>query len=130
MTSVRPIVCVVLSVVCSLSVCRRSAAAGPTATANAPVSVRASVDRKEITIGDPESEGLGSAKPSEDVAGAHGGSGTVVVTTAPATPPPTEAATAPASESTPPPAEPAEASSPAAPPVVEVELPPVLTEGL
>ncbi|HET7416633.1 MAG TPA: RNA polymerase sigma factor [Solirubrobacterales bacterium] len=85
----------------------------------------------EITIGDPESEGLGSAKPSEEVAGAHGGSGTVVVTTAPATPPPAEPAPAPAPESTPPPAEPAEASPPpAAPPVVEVELPPVLTEGL
>jgi len=47
------IVYCLLSLVCCLAVCRLSSAAEPTATANAPVSVRASVDRKEITIGDP-----------------------------------------------------------------------------
>jgi len=52
------VVCLV-AVVCCLSVCRLSFAAEPTsapattAAANTPVSVRASADRKEITIGDP-----------------------------------------------------------------------------
>jgi RNA polymerase sigma factor (sigma-70 family) len=82
----------------------------------------------QVTIGDPESEGLETAKPSEEVAGAHGGSGTVVVTTTPSAPPPSEPAPAPAPESTPPPAsEPTEASP--LPVEPSVELSPV-TEGL
>ncbi|HXR59957.1 MAG TPA: RNA polymerase sigma factor [Solirubrobacterales bacterium] len=84
----------------------------------------------QVTIGDPESEGLETAKPSEEVAGAHGGGGTVVVTTAPsADPPPSEPAPAPTPESTPPPpSEPPEASPlPVEPPV---EPPPAVTEGL
>jgi RNA polymerase sigma factor (sigma-70 family) len=77
---------------------------------------------EEVTIGDSENEGITSAKPSDEVAGAHGGSGTVVVTTTPPPPPP--------SASTPPPSEPtAPPPSESAPPVVEVtppvvELPP------
>jgi RNA polymerase sigma factor (sigma-70 family) len=87
----------------------------------------------EVTIGDSDSAAIGTAKPSEEVAGAHGGTGTVVVTTAPSTPPPppSEPAPEPAPESSPPPpppapSEPAPEPAPAEPPV---ELPPV-TEGL
>jgi RNA polymerase sigma factor (sigma-70 family) len=77
---------------------------------------------EEVTVGDADSEGLTTAKPSEEVAGAHGGSGTVVVTVAPSPPPPAES-TSPPSESPPPP------PSESAPPMVEVtppmvELPP------
>ena len=74
---------------------------------------------EESTVGDSNSEGLTEAKPSEEVAGAHGGSGTVVVTVAPSPPP---------SESTPPPSEPAPPPPPpsdSAPPLVEV-TPPVV----
>lgn len=89
----------------------------------------------EVTIGDPESEGITSAKPSEEVAGAHGGSGTVVVTVGGSPPPPSEPAPAPAPapESSPPPpplpppAEPAPA--PAEPAPAPVEVAPA-TEGL
>jgi RNA polymerase sigma factor (sigma-70 family) len=72
---------------------------------------------EEVTIGDSEDEGITAAKPSEEVAGAHGGTGTVVVTV---TPPP-----APPSESTPPPSEPGPPPSESAPPLVEV-TPPVV----
>jgi RNA polymerase sigma factor (sigma-70 family) len=87
----------------------------------------------EVTIGDSDSAAIGAAKPSEEVAGAHGGGGTVVVTTAPTTSPPTEPTFESAPESTPtppppPPSEPApEASSPVPPPVEEA---PPVTEGL
>jgi len=67
----------------------------------------------EATIGS-ENAAITGAKPSEEVAGAHGGSGTVVVT---ASPPPSEP---PPSESSPPPSEPPPSSAP----VVEVVVPP------
>jgi len=81
---------------------------------------------EETTIGDSDSEGLTEAKPSEEIAGAHGGSGTVVVTT---TPPPPAETTPPPSESTPPPASPPPSESTT--PIVEVtppvvELPPAV----
>jgi RNA polymerase sigma factor (sigma-70 family) len=77
----------------------------------------------EVTVGDSESEGLTEAKPSEEVAGAHGGSGTVVVTATPPPPPPSASTPPPAESSTPPPSE--------SPPLVEVsppvvELPPAV----
>jgi len=74
---------------------------------------------EEVTIGDSEKEGIGSAEASEEVAGAHGGDGTVVVTVTPPPPPP--------SESTPPPSEPPPPPPPSesAPPLVEV-TPPVV----
>jgi RNA polymerase sigma factor (sigma-70 family) len=72
-----------------------------------------------IGIGDPESEGVTGATPSEDQAGAHEGTGTVVVTVG-------------GSESTPPPSSPPPSSPPpeSAPPMtspgpIEVEIPPV-----
>ncbi len=71
---------------------------------------------EEVTVGDSDSEGLTEAKPSEEVAGAHGGSGTVVVTVTPPPPPPSES-TPPPSESSPPP------PSESAPPLVEVSPP-------
>jgi RNA polymerase sigma factor (sigma-70 family) len=86
----------------------------------------------EIAIGDPKAEAINTAKPSEEVPGAHGGTGTVVVTTAPTTAPvtttpPSEPAPEPEPESTPEPAPPViEVEVPPAPPV---EVPPV-TEGL
>jgi RNA polymerase sigma factor (sigma-70 family) len=90
----------------------------------------------EVTIGDPGAEAVGTAKPSEQVAGAHGGNGTVVVTTAPTTPPPSQPAPpplpapAPAPESSPPPPPPSETPGPVAgTPAPPVEVPPV-TEGL
>jgi len=72
---------------------------------------------EEVTVGDSETEGITAAKPSEEVAGAHGGSGTVVVTVTPSTPPPAESPP-PASEPTPPPSE-------STPPLIEV-TPPVV----
>jgi len=84
----------------------------------------------EVTIGDSDSAAIGTAKPSEEVAGAHGGNGTVVVTTSPASPPPSEPGAEPAPESSPPPppppSEPPAESAPVEPPL---EVPPV-TEGL
>ena len=65
----------------------------------------------EEAIGSAEAS-ITAAKPSEEIPGVHGGSGTVVVTTSP--PPPAESSP-PASES-PPPSEP--------PPVIEVVVPP------
>jgi RNA polymerase sigma factor (sigma-70 family) len=64
----------------------------------------------------PESEAITAAKPSTEVAGAHGGSGTVVVTVG-SKPPPPASEPAPAAESPPP----AESSPP--PVVVEVPVP-------
>ncbi|HET9198967.1 MAG TPA: RNA polymerase sigma factor [Solirubrobacterales bacterium] len=72
----------------------------------------------EATVGDSEKEGLTAAKPSEEVAGAHGGSGTVVVTVTPPPPPPSEPAPPPSEPTPPPPSE-------TAPPLVEV-TPPVV----
>lgn len=88
----------------------------------------------EVTVGEAESEAIGSAKPSKETPGAHGGTGVVIVTTAPSSPPPSEPAPepAPAPESTAPPPPPAEEPAPA--PVEEpapapVELPPVVEAG-
>jgi len=71
---------------------------------------------EEVTVGDSDSEGITEAKPSEEVAGAHGGSGTVVVTVTPPPPPPS-GSTPPPSESSPPP------PSESAPPLIEVSPP-------
>ncbi|HYQ78617.1 MAG TPA: sigma-70 family RNA polymerase sigma factor [Solirubrobacterales bacterium] len=68
---------------------------------------------EEATVGDSDTEAITEAKPSEEVAGAHGGTGTVVVTVTP--PPP--------AESTPPPSEPPPPPSESAPPLVEVSPP-------
>ncbi len=82
----------------------------------------------EVTIGDSNSAAIGTAKPSEEVAGAHGGNGTVVVTTSPGSPPPGEppAESAPESSPPPPPSQPPAETAPAEP---LVEVPPA-TEGL
>jgi RNA polymerase sigma factor (sigma-70 family) len=109
-------------------------AAAPAAT-NSGGAADQSAAEAEVTIGDETSEGLNSAKPSEEAPGAHGGGGTVVVTveSEPLAPPPSSepAASEAAPESSPPPAEsPPPSETPAAP--VEV-LPPVVegaTEGL
>jgi RNA polymerase sigma factor (sigma-70 family) len=66
----------------------------------------------EVTVGD-ENAAITGAEPSEEVAGAHGGSGTVVVTTSP---PPSEP---------PPPPPPSE---PTSPPPSSSPLPPVVVE--
>jgi len=66
----------------------------------------------EVTVGD-EDAAINGARPSEEVAGAHGGSGTVVVTTSP---PPSEP---------PPPPPPSEPSSP---PPSSGPIPPVVGE--
>jgi RNA polymerase sigma factor (sigma-70 family) len=71
---------------------------------------------EEVMVGDSDSEGLTAAKPSEEVAGAHGGSGTVVVTVTPPPPPPSESTSPPSESSTPPPSE-------SSPPLVEVSPP-------
>ncbi|HET8567236.1 MAG TPA: RNA polymerase sigma factor [Solirubrobacterales bacterium] len=88
----------------------------------------------EVMVGDSDTEGIGTAKPSEQIPGAHGGTGIVVVTTA--SPPPSESAppAAPAPETTtppppPPPSEPSETEETPVPPVEPVEPPPA-TEGL
>jgi RNA polymerase sigma factor (sigma-70 family) len=70
---------------------------------------------EEATVGDSDTEAITQAKPSEEVAGAHGGSGTVVVTVTP--PPP--------AESTPPPSEPPPPPPSETAPLVEV-TPPVV----
>ena len=74
---------------------------------------------EEVTIGDSEEEGITAAKPSEEVAGAHGGTGTVVVTTTPPPPPPSAPAPPPSETSPPPPSEPAPPLVEVTPPVVE-----------
>ena len=76
---------------------------------------------EEATIGDPKSEGITAAKPSAEVAGAHGGTGTVVVTVG-STPPPPPPSTEPVPSTPPPPSEPAP-SEPSPEPVVEVPAP-------
>ena len=78
----------------------------------------------EVTIGDSKTEGITTAKPSEEVAGAHGGNGTVVVTTSPGSPPPSEPAPEPAPESSPPPPPPSEPAPETAPVEPSVEVPP------
>ncbi len=75
---------------------------------------------EEAAIGDSET-GIDTAKPSEEVAGAHGGSGTLLVTTTPTTPPPSQSSPAPSEAPTPPPSE-SEA------PLVEVSPPPPAIE--
>ncbi len=91
----------------------------------------------EVTIGDAENEGIGTAKPSEAVPGAHGGGSTVVVTTAPL--PASEESTAPASseptsatasESSPPPPPPSEPPAESGSPLPPVEEASPATEGL
>jgi RNA polymerase sigma factor (sigma-70 family) len=101
-----------------------TAAEEETATTPPPVSEEGeeaageSAASGEITVATAEGS-ITAAKPSDEVAGAHGGSGTVVVTTSPPPPPPSEATPPPASEpSSPPPSSP--------PPAVEVTLPPVV----
>jgi RNA polymerase sigma factor (sigma-70 family) len=69
-----------------------------------------SASGEEVTIGDSETEAITAAKPSEEVAGAHGGTGTVVVTVGGSPPPASEPA-----PSSPPPSSP--------PPVVEAPPP-------
>ena len=94
----------------------------PTA-AEAEEAAGQSAAEAEVTIGDAKSGAIGTAKPSEEAPGAHGGTGVVVVTTAPSEAPPSEPAPAPAS-SPPPAAEeqpPAEEPAPAPP----AEVPPV-----
>ncbi len=76
---------------------------------------------EEVTIGDPEAEGITAAKPSEEVAGAHGGTGTVVVTVGGSPPPASEAPATTPPPSSPPPSEPAPSSPPV---VIEVTPPP------
>jgi RNA polymerase sigma factor (sigma-70 family) len=101
----------------------------PAAVAEDEEAADQSAAEGEIAIGDPKAEAINTAKPSEEVPGAHGGAGTVVVTTAPAAAPVTAT----------PPSEPAPApeESPAPEPVVEAEVPPLppvevppVTEGL
>jgi RNA polymerase sigma factor (sigma-70 family) len=75
---------------------------------------------EEAAVGDAET-GIDTAKPSEEVAGAHGGSGTVVVTTTPTTPPPSQSSPAPSEAPAPPPSE-SEA------PLIEVSPPPPAIE--
>jgi len=87
----------------------------PTTAAGDEEAAGESAAGDEVTVGD-ENAAITGAKPSEEVAGAHGGSGTVVVTTSPPpseTPPPPP----PSEPSSPPP------SSPLPPVVVEVTIP-------
>ena len=83
----------------------------------------------EVTIGDSDSAAIGTAKPSEEVAGAHGGNGTVVVTTSPSSSPASEPTAEPAPESSPPPPPPSEQPAESVPAESSVEVPPS-TEGL
>ena len=93
------------------------------ATAEAEEAAGQSAAEAEVTIGEAKSGAIATAKPSEEVPGAHGGTVVVVVTTAPSEAPPS--GPAPAPESSPPPAAeeqpPAEEPAPAPP----VEVPPV-----
>ncbi len=77
---------------------------------------------EDLAAGDSDEEGIGSATPSEEVAGAPGGGGTVVVTVGGTPPPPTTSEPAPA---------PSPAPEPAPEPAVEVpiEVPPVVLGG-
>ncbi len=76
-----------------------------------------STSSEEVTVGTAEGS-ITAAVPSDEVAGAHGGSGTVVVTTSPPPPPPSGESTPPASEPAPPP------SDEVAPPVLPEPAPP------
>ena len=76
----------------------------------------ASTSDEEAVAGTAEGS-ITAAKPSDEVAGAHGGTATVVVTTSP--PPPSEPSSPPPAESTPPPAE-------SSRPPLEVVVPPVV----
>ncbi len=76
----------------------------------------ASATDEEAAVGTAEGS-ITAAKPSDEVAGAHGGTATVVVTTSP--PPPSEPSSPPPAESTPPPSE-------SSPPPLEVVVPPVI----
>ena len=107
----------------------------PTPVATEDGEATGSATGEEGTIGDPESEGITAAKPSDEVAGAHGGTGTVVVTVGSKPPPPPASEPPPSSSpppsSTPPPSSPPPSSPPPAvvvtppPPVppVEVQVP-------
>ncbi len=86
--------------------------APPVAEEEGEEAAGASTVGEEAAVGTAEGS-ITAAKPSDEVAGVHGGSGTVVVTT---TPPPSESSSPPASEPAPPPSSP--------PPVIEVSLPP------
>jgi RNA polymerase sigma factor (sigma-70 family) len=88
----------------------------PTTAAEDEEAAGESTAGDEVTVGN-ENAAITGAKPSEEVAGAHGGSGTVVVTT---TPPPSE----------PPPPPPSEPSSPppSSSPLPPVVVPPVVVE--
>jgi RNA polymerase sigma factor (sigma-70 family) len=77
---------------------------------------------EEETIGGSETEGITAAEPSEEVAGAHGGSSTVVVTVGgKPSAPPSEPAPAPAPPASPPPSSPPPVT--VTTPVVEVVVP-------
>ncbi|MBK5218181.1 MAG: sigma-70 family RNA polymerase sigma factor [Thermoleophilia bacterium] len=67
----------------------------------------------EGEVGDPDSEGIAPALPSEGAAGAHGSTGTVVVTVAPQPSGPTTPEAAAGPPTGPPPAPPAESTPPA-----------------
>jgi RNA polymerase sigma factor (sigma-70 family) len=88
----------------------------PAPTAEGEEAAGESVSGEDGTIGDPNSEGINTAKPSDEVAGAHGGSGTVVVVVGGSPPPAGELAPS----STPPPSSPPPSTPP---PVVEVPVP-------
>lgn len=92
----------------------------PTPAAAEDEEATGSATGEEATIGDPESEGITAAKPSGEVAGAHGGAGTVVVTVGSKPPPP--ASSEPPPSSSPPPSSPPPSEPP--PPVVVVTPPP------
>jgi len=97
----------------------------PAPTASDEEAADQSAAEGEVTIGDSDSAAIGTAQPSEEVAGAHGGNGTVVVTTSPSSPPADE----PAPESSPPPPPPSEPPAESTPAEPQVEVPPS-TEGL
>lgn len=96
-------------------------AATPEATPAEDEEAAGSAAGEEVTIGDPDAEGITAAIPSGEVAGAHGGTGTVVVTVGTTPPPPATSQPAPSS---PPPSEEPPAGEPSPAPVVEVPLPP------
>jgi RNA polymerase sigma factor (sigma-70 family) len=106
----------------------------PAAPAEEETADQSAAAEGEVTIGDEKSEGIKTAKPSEEIPGAHGGTGTVVVTTAPPprTPPPAPVPTEPAPAPEVPPVETEASETSPAPevPVPPVEVPPVATEGL
>ncbi len=99
-----------------------AAGPAPTATKDEEAADQSAAAEGEVTIGDSDSAAIGTAKPSEEVAGAHGGNGTVIVTTSPSSPPPNEPAPAP--ESSPPPPPPSEPPAESTPAEPAVEVPP------